>query len=381
MIPRYSIFLVPAAADRAYADTLMREIGAACGTSPFEPHVTVFTGDLTDLDALREATAAAARQLSPLCLRARGVGFSTEYFRTLFIEFEEEPQLRRLHETLREALGDSGCLLAPHLSLLYREMPLHEAEALARRVELERTVFRFDALEIVTPGNPALGWRDTAGWQTLFRVELGDVPGRVPLRAVLFDFGGVLAEEGFRVGLRAIALRQGLDPALVHRTGMEAVYDTGYVLGRGSEAEFWAAMRQRTGIRGEDAELSAEILDRFVLRPRMLAAVRALREQGFVVAILSDQTDWLERLDARYDFFREFARVFNSYRLGKGKLDPGVFTEVAALLGVQPAETLFVDDLAGNVARAAGRGLRTLHGEDEEYLLRELARQCGVAVA
>jgi putative hydrolase of the HAD superfamily len=203
-------------------------------------------------------------------------------------------------------------------------------------------------------------------------------PAPAPLRAVLFDFGGVLAEEGFREGLHAIARSQGLDPATVHRAGMEAVYASGYVLGRGSEADFWRMVRQRTGVQGEDAELSAEILSRFVVRPRMLAAVRALRKNGYLVAILSDQTDWLERLDARDHFFAEFDRVFNSYRLGTGKLYPDVFTEVVSLLGVRPQETLFVDDLAGNIERAAAQGLRTLHGEDEEYLLGELERLCGV---
>ncbi len=106
------------------------------------------------------------------------------------------------------------------------------------------------------------------------------------IRAVLFDFGGVLAEEGFRDGLFAIAKAQGLDPDEVHRIGLDAVYDSGYVLGRGSEADFWALMRQRAGIRGDDEELSREILSRFILRPLMLDAVRKLRERGIITAIL-----------------------------------------------------------------------------------------------
>jgi putative hydrolase of the HAD superfamily len=32
------------------------------------------------------------------------------------------------------------------------------------------------------------------------------------IKAVLFDFGGVLAEEGFREGLKAIGVKNGLDP-------------------------------------------------------------------------------------------------------------------------------------------------------------------------
>lgn len=197
---------------------------------------------------------------------------------------------------------------------------------------------------------------------------------QAPLKAVLFDFGGVLAEEGFREGLYVIARSQGLDPDEVHQAGMDAVYDTGYVLGRGSEADFWREMRQRTGMVGDDMTLSREIFDRFVLRPGMFAAVRALRQRGITVAIMSDQTDWLEWLDRRDGFSAAFDQVFNSYRLGKGKRDPSAFDDAVRALGVAPREALLVDDLPGNVARAAARGLRTILFRDEAGFLTELAQ-------
>jgi hypothetical protein len=37
------------------------------------------------------------------------------------------------------------------------------------------------------------------------------------IQAVLFDYGGVLAEEGFREGLKNIARWHGLDPEAFHR--------------------------------------------------------------------------------------------------------------------------------------------------------------------
>jgi putative hydrolase of the HAD superfamily len=197
---------------------------------------------------------------------------------------------------------------------------------------------------------------------------------QAPIKAVLFDYGGVLAEEGFRDGLYAIARSQGLDSAEVHRAGMEAVYDTGYVLGRGSEADFWREMRQRTGIVGDDTTLSQEILDRFVLRPCMLAAVRVLKQRGITVAILSDQTDWLEWLDRRDGFSAAFDHIFNSYRLGKGKRDPSAFDDAVRALEVTPNKALLVDDLQENVARAAARGLRTIHFCDVSDFLAELAQ-------
>jgi len=194
------------------------------------------------------------------------------------------------------------------------------------------------------------------------------------LRAVLFDFGGVLATEGFREGLQEIARCQGLDPLEVHMTGMDAIYDSGYIVGNGSEAEFWAVMRERTGLAGTDKDLTGEILDRFVIRPRMLEAVRRLRGMGIITAILSDQTDWLERLDDRDLFYGEFDHVFNSYRLGKGKRDPSLFADVVAGIGTAPHEALFVDDMPANVERAKDEGLQGMVFADEEGFLAELKR-------
>jgi putative hydrolase of the HAD superfamily len=202
----------------------------------------------------------------------------------------------------------------------------------------------------------------------------GNITINNALWAVLFDFGGVLATEGFREGLQEIARRQGLDPIEVHLAGMDAIYDSGYIVGMGSEAQFWAMMRERTGLAGTDEELAGDILSRFVIRPRMLEAVRRLSRMGIITAILSDQTDWLERLDDRDLFYSEFDHVFNSYRLGKGKRDPSLFADVVAGIGTAPHEALFVDDMPANVERARAEDLQGIVFEDEESFLEELGR-------
>ena len=198
------------------------------------------------------------------------------------------------------------------------------------------------------------------------------VRGLPPLKGVLFDFGGVLSREGFRGGLYAIARKNGLDPEPFFLLASDVIYDTGYITGRATEADFWAALRRATGIRGTDAELTGEILPRFILRPVMIDAVRSLRRTGYVVAIASDQVDWLERLDERDPFYKEFDRVFNSYRLGKGKRDATVFDDMANALNLEPGELLFLDDNAGNVERAASRGMHAMVVVNAERTVEEL---------
>ncbi len=371
---RCSVFLTPAREDRTFLERLMGELGARLDLPPFEPHVTLFAGLFPDPDLVRQALGRITDGIPPITLRAKGIGCTAEYFRSIFIEFEEDPLLNVIHKRVREASGSpSGYELAPHLSLLYADLPLREKEALAACIQLERSLFRFDEVRLVTPLNPAAGWRDTGRWHTLGRVKLSGPK----LRAVLFDFGGVLATEGFRDGLMAIALRHELDPAKVHQLGMDAIYDTGYITGRGSEADFWAMMRDKGGIVESDEELTKEIINRFAIRPKMIAAVRQLRRDGFITAILSDQTDWLERLDRRDRFFGEFDRVFNSFHLGKGKRDPSVFTDVAEALGISLHEALFVDDMPGNVERAISQGMQGIIFEDEERCLARLEQLFG----
>lgn len=197
------------------------------------------------------------------------------------------------------------------------------------------------------------------------------------IRAVLFDFGGVLTEEGFRDGLTALAGEQDLDAQQLPQQGMQAVYASGFVLGRGAAADFWSLLRQRSGLVGDDEALTRRILDGFVPRPAMLAEVARLRAAGYLTGILSDQTHWLDELDRRHHFKAVFDRVYNSYHLGKGKRDPSLFTDVAMDLGLPPGAVLFIDDDPGNVERARAAGLRSLLFTDQHSCIAELQRLLG----
>jgi HAD superfamily hydrolase (TIGR01509 family) len=180
------------------------------------------------------------------------------------------------------------------------------------------------------------------------------------ITTILIDFGGVLAEEGFLDGLRALGRKNGLDPDEFFKTVDSLIYETGYLTGKADEAVFWDAVRKRTGIGDVDRILRDEILNRFVLRPDMLALVDSLRGMGIVVAMLSDQTNWLEEIDRSTALFSHFDQVFNSFRMKKSKRDASVFDYVCSLLDVEPQKTLFIDDNISHIARAQGRGLRTI---------------------
>lgn len=180
------------------------------------------------------------------------------------------------------------------------------------------------------------------------------------IRAILFDFGGVIAEEGFYDGLKQIALEQGLNPEPLPQLGVDAMYASGYVIGHGSEQAFWRQLRRSAGIKGRDVDLREQILSRFQVRDWSLKLVGKLHTAGYRTALLSDHTDWLDRLDAETGFMQHFDRVFVSYRLGKGKRDASLFDEVTDALGIHPSQAVFIDDNPGHVERANSRGLHAI---------------------
>ncbi len=193
------------------------------------------------------------------------------------------------------------------------------------------------------------------------------------ITSIIFDFGGVVAEEGFREGLRAIGARNGLDPEKFFVVARELIYETGYVTGHAPEAAYWDAVRRATGVRRPDADLREEIVSRFILRPDMLGEADRLSTHGLEVSILSDQTDWLDEIEKATRFSRHFGRVLNSYYLGKSKRDPSLFHDVAAGLRRKPGEIQFIDDNERNVKTAAAQGWNTIHFKDIESFKRELA--------
>ena len=180
------------------------------------------------------------------------------------------------------------------------------------------------------------------------------------ITTVLIDFGGVIADEGFREGLREIGRRNGLSPDQFFLDAERLIAETGYLTGGAREREFWEALRQETGVMELDGVLREEILRRFTLRPAMIAWLDRMRAAGLTVAMLSDQTNWLEEIDAETGLFHHVDRVFNSFRLGKSKRDATLFDDACKALHSEPSATLFIDDNPGHIERAALRGLRTL---------------------
>ena len=181
-----------------------------------------------------------------------------------------------------------------------------------------------------------------------------------PIDVVFFDFGGVLAEEGFREGLLSIAHKNRLNPDSFLKTAYEITFNQGFVTGNIDESVFWKLLRKRTGIKDSDSVLRNEILSRFILRDWMFGLIKRLKKSLTRRAIVSDQTNWLEELNDKQSFFEYFDCVFNSYFIGMSKKEPRMFDYVISEMKTKPERSLFIDDAKDNIERAKQRGLHVI---------------------
>src|SRR5215510_6353835 len=202
------------------------------------------------------------------------------------------------------------------------------------------------------------------------------------IAAVVFDLGGVVMDSP----LRAIARYEhdhGLAPNAINHAIVAAGDDSAWSrLERGELAvtDFFPAFEvdcRQHGLEVNGARVMAYIAEAAVPRPRMLEAIRRIRARGLRVAALTNNWVTSEVRPGRATL-RELFHVFiESSMVGLRKPDPRIYQLTCRELGVEPAQTAFLDDIGRNLKSARALGMTTIKVDDPDLALRELSAVLG----
>jgi putative hydrolase of the HAD superfamily len=180
---------------------------------------------------------------------------------------------------------------------------------------------------------------------------------KVPIRAVVFDLGGVLAEFSGVVSLRELASIDTDEE--VWRRWLECEWVRRFERGRCSPGEFASGVVGDWHLPVTSAEFLATF-EGWVQAPYDGAEQLVADTAGRVtVAMLSNMNPvhW-ERAVSGWPLVGHFDQVFTSFQLGLIKPDAEVFEHVVDALALPPEEILFLDDNQINVDGALAVGLR-----------------------
>lgn len=114
-----------------------------------------------------------------------------------------------------------------------------------------------------------------------------------------------------------------------------------------------------------------------VLQAEMVELVRSLRRAGLRTALLSNSWGTSGFAYPRHLFPELFDVVVISAEVGMRKPEERIFRHAAALLGLEPQECVFIDDVEANVTAAQAVGLAALHHREPAATLTQLADLLG----
>jgi putative hydrolase of the HAD superfamily len=198
------------------------------------------------------------------------------------------------------------------------------------------------------------------------------------LRAVIFDYGGVLTTSPF-AGLEEWDAKLGIAEGTL-RELLFGDYHAGESTGLVPRLE-----RGELSIADFTVELMAQLPDRvdlgqvlgnnaFGVHWMVVARARALRDEGYKVGLLTNNIReygdaWRATIPVEV-----FDDIVDSSEVGLRKPDPRIFRMAAERLETPPGECVFLDDLETNVEGARAVGMTGILVEDPWAALAELDR-------
>jgi putative hydrolase of the HAD superfamily len=200
----------------------------------------------------------------------------------------------------------------------------------------------------------------------------------MPIRAALFDFGGVILTSPFEAFER-YELERGLPAGLIRQLNAT-----------NPDTNAWARLERSEVSLDEFSELfeaeafasGHEVVGRDVIgllsgaiRPQMVEAVRRCSER-LITGMLTNNfvvgDGHVDRESEMGGVLGLFDAIIESSKVGVRKPDPAFYELACAQLGIEPSEAVFLDDLGINLKPARALGMTTIKVVDPDIAITEL---------
>lgn len=200
----------------------------------------------------------------------------------------------------------------------------------------------------------------------------------IPIKAVLFDLGGVLIRTEDRRPRTMLADAFGMAYADLEKIVFGGESGDAAQQGIISAAQHWENVRVALNMREDEVDavktafFGGDALDR-----ELLNYIRTLRPQYTVAALSNAMSDTRASLLNKWQLGDAFDHFFISAEMGMMKPDPRIYHTVLHHLSLTPAEAVFVDDFLHNIQSAQSVGMRTVWFRNREQAIEELEKILG----
>ena len=152
-------WLIPSAAENELFRAVIRILATEFKSAKFEAHLTLCQAERKSAKTLLRRV-----KLGPIRLRIRGVAQSPKFTKTLYVRCTPTPSLKKVISQLG---GDPAALKDPHVSLLYKKLPLAVRRELTVYIKLPFREINFDRIKVVSCITPTQTPKDVESWRVL----------------------------------------------------------------------------------------------------------------------------------------------------------------------------------------------------------------------
>jgi hypothetical protein len=168
----FTLWLLPSEPLGSELRSIINQLAARFDAVEFEPHVTVFCGPSTVIEA-QDVLEVIANEYAPIELAAEGLDQTKRYTKTFFVQFQEAAILRKMSESAANNYKrPSNYILNPHLSLLYKSLPDAARRNLCETINVPKGTFLFDRVRIIETELPIEDHRPIERWQVIREAKL-----------------------------------------------------------------------------------------------------------------------------------------------------------------------------------------------------------------
>jgi putative hydrolase of the HAD superfamily len=212
------------------------------------------------------------------------------------------------------------------------------------------------------------------------------------IKAVIFDFGGVILSSPFEAFTR-YERDNGLPDGFLRQLNATNPDTNAWARLERSEVDLagFAELYEAEAREAGQAIDGAAVLGLLVgeLRPEMVEALRrcherlrtALLTNNFVAAGDGDGVGDAPHRGPLAEVLDHFDVIVESSRAGVRKPDPAIYELVCGELAIEPSEAVFLDDLGINLKPARAMGMTTIKVADPARAIAELEAVVGFALA
>ena len=198
------------------------------------------------------------------------------------------------------------------------------------------------------------------------------------IRALIFDYGGVISQPQNLDSFQEILLMLGIDENnfreiyYAHRKN----YDNGQLSGQ----EYWLKILQSLGLEALESTINnliqADVKSWTQINNAMIRFIEARRAEVEKLAIISNMIrDTLAYMKSHFAWLKIFDDQIYSCELGINKPDIRIFEYCLNSLNVSAHDCLFVDDSEKNVFGAMKSGMHVIHYKSFTQFSQEFSKK------